>query len=389
VNGSQDESPHLLALGELMGRPPKAFDQIAVRRLIRGRRVLVTGAGGSIGAELVRQIAGLSPGHLTLVDNSEFGLYAIDQYLRDHRPELSRQAVLCDIRDRYLVESWFAHEAPEVVFHAAALKHVPMSEDHPIEAVRTNILGTQNVADACAEHGVDTMVFVSTDKAVNPLSVMGATKRCAEAYCQALDIEGSQTRFVSVRFGNVLGSSGSVVPLFQRQIAEGGPITLTHLDVSRYFMTLAEAVSLLLQAATLRETPDTVRGAVHVMDIGEPIRIADLARMMIRMAGRRPDEDIELRIVGLRPGEKLHEELVHPDEARLLRTPSGLTLAGPRTGPLSSLRDCFARMADAAVNLDGEATRDLIREIVPEYVPGGMFQPRLPALVVARDVDVA
>ena len=153
MNGSQDESPHLLALGELMGRPPKAFDQIAVRRLIRGRRVLVTGAGGSIGAELVRQIAGLSPGHLTLVDNSEFGLYAIDQYLRDHRPELSRQAVLCDIRDRYLVESWFAHEAPEVVFHAAALKHVPMSEDHPIEAVRTNILGTQNVADACAEHG--------------------------------------------------------------------------------------------------------------------------------------------------------------------------------------------------------------------------------------------
>jgi O-antigen biosynthesis protein WbqV len=227
------------------------------------------------------------------------------------------------------------------------------------------------VADACQTHNVGVMVFVSTDKAVNPSSVMGAAKRAAEAYCQAMDLEAGPTRFVSVRFGNVLGSSGSVAPLFQRQIAEGGPITLTHPDVSRYFMTLGEAVSLLLQAATLREMPSEVRGGVYVMDIGDPIRIADLARLMIRMSGRRPEQDIEVRVIGLRPGEKLDEELIHPDEDRILRTASGLSLVGPRTMALDALRACFDQMQDAVTRLDREAAIAHLREIVPEFEPIG------------------
>lgn len=376
-----EDSVRLLALGELLGRPAIAFDEFPVRKLIRNRRILVTGAGGSIGAELVRQIAALGPAHVTLVENSEFNLYAIDQYLREHRPELSRSAVFCDIRDRDVLFDWFAHEQPDVVFHAAALKHVPMAEAHPLESVRTNLLGACNVADACSAHHVGVMVFVSTDKAVNPLSVMGAAKRAAEAYCQAMDVEAGPTRFVSVRFGNVLGSSGSVAPLFQRQIAEGGPITLTHPDVSRYFMTLGEAVSLLLQAATLRDMPSDVRGGVYVMDIGDPIRIADLARLMIRMAGRRPEQDIEVRIVGLRPGEKLDEELVHPEEKRILRTASGLSLVGPRTQPLADLRAQFSEIERIVHTLDRAGTLRLLKTLVPEYDPIGSTEP---AVAVGR-----
>ena len=368
--GGHADSLHLLALGELLGRPAMAFDQLAVSRLIRGRRILVTGAGGSIGSELVRQIAALSPRRITLIENSEFNLYSVDQQLEERFPDLPRSAAFCDIRDRDVLMSWFRQERPEIVFHAAALKHVPLAEDHPVESVRTNILGTQNVADACAQFGVSAMVLVSTDKAVNPVSVMGATKRCAEAYCQAMDIEGSGPRFVSVRFGNVLGSSGSVVPLFQRQIAEGGPITLTDPEVTRYFMTLGEAVSLLLQAATGREIPDNCRGAVHVMDIGEPIRIADLARLMARMAGRRPDGgDLDIRVIGLRPGEKLHEELVHADEERLLRTGSGLTVVSSRTTKLAMLRHQFAELARAAHEFDEPEVRRLLQHFVPEYLP--------------------
>lgn len=366
-----EDMARLLALGELLGRPAIAFDEFPLRKLVRNRRILVTGAGGSIGSELVRQIAALGPGHLTLIENSEFNLYAIDQYLREHRPEVSRTSVFCDIRDRNVLDDWFTREQPDVVFHAAALKHVPMAEDHPLESIRTNLLGARHVADACQSHNVGVMVFVSTDKAVNPSSVMGAAKRAAEAYCQAMDLEAGPTRFVSVRFGNVLGSSGSVAPLFQRQIAEGGPITLTHPDVSRYFMTLGEAVSLLLQAATLREMPSDVRGGVYVMDIGDPIRIADLARLMIRMSGRRPEQDIEVRVIGLRPGEKLDEELIHPDEDRILRTASGLSLVGPRTMALDALRACFDRMQDAVTRLDREAAITHLREIVPEFEPIG------------------
>ena len=250
-----------------------------------------------------RQIADFRPTRLVLVENSEFNLYAIDQELNERLGGLSRCAILADVSDGSAVQRIFAAERPDIVFHAAALKHVPMVEANPIPGARTNVLGAQMIADACARHGVAAMVLISTDKAVNPHNVMGATKRWAEAYCQAMDLEGGPTRFMAVRFGNVLGSSGSVVPLFQRQIAAGGPVTVTHPDVTRFFMTIPEAVQLVLQASALGLTPDSKRGEVHVLDMGKPIRILDLARQMIRLSGKQPDIDIAIsKFVGLRRG---------------------------------------------------------------------------------------
>jgi len=359
-----------ISVEELLAREPIELDRAAVGALIRGRRVLITGAGGSIGAELCRQVAAFQAAHITLLDFSETSLFEIDREMGEVYPNQSRHAALVDVRNADRVRGCFLAEKPDLVFHAAALKHVSMVERHPCEGILTNVVGTWNVAEAARACGAAQMVLISTDKAVDPSNVMGATKRLAEAVIQAQQF-GQGARFSAVRFGNVLGSSGSVAPLFQRQIAEGGPITLTHPDVSRYFMTLGEAVSLLLQAATLREMPSEVRGGVYVMDIGDPIRIADLARLMIRMSGRRPEQDIEVRVIGLRPGEKLDEELIHPDEDRILRTASGLSLVGPRTMALDALRACFDRMQDAVTRLDREAAITHLREIVPEFEPIG------------------
>src|SRR5690606_28076814 len=221
--GGDEVEVRPVALEDLLGRPQNVLDRAAMKALVAGRRVLVTGAGGTIGSELVRQLAAIGPSRLVLLDSSEFNLYAIEMELRELAPDLASRAVLRDIRDRRRIDALIAEERPELVFHAAALKHVPMVEAHPLEGVMTNVIGTRNVAEACRSHGVVAMVLISTDKAVNPSSVMGATKRLAESYCQALDVAGSATRFVTVRFGNVLGSTGSVVPLFQRQLAAGGP----------------------------------------------------------------------------------------------------------------------------------------------------------------------
>src|SRR6185312_5655505 len=281
-----------VAIEDLLGRPQTVLDRDAMRRLIGGRRVLVTGAGGTIGSELVTQICGLAPAHITLLDSGEFNLYRIDLEVADAHPGLPRRAVLGDVRDRIRLERVMREMRPELVFHAAALKHVPMVELNPFEGVLTNAVGTRNVADACRAAGVAAMVQISTDKAVNPTSIMGASKRIAESYCQALDIGDKRgprrgTRFVTVRFGNVLGSTGSVVPLFQRQLAAGGPLTVTHEDVMRYFMTVREAVELVLQATVLGSTGEAA-GKLFVLDMGEPVRIIDLARQMIRLAGKRP-----------------------------------------------------------------------------------------------------
>jgi FlaA1/EpsC-like NDP-sugar epimerase len=361
-----------VAIEDLLGRPQTPLDRDAMGRLIEGKRVLVTGAGGSIGGELVRQVADFSPAHLTLLDNSEFNLYAIDLELAGCRPDLSRHAQLGDVRDRDRVAQLIGEAAPDIVFHAAALKHVPLVETNVAEGVMTNVVGTVNVADACRQAATPLMVMVSTDKAVNPTSVMGATKRIAESYCQALDVErgnGEGTRFVTVRFGNVLGSTGSVVPLFQKQLAQGGPLTVTDPAMTRYFMTVREAVELILQASALGGTGARHEGKIFVLDMGEPVRILDLAKQVIRLAGLRPEVDIKIDIVGVRPGEKLAEEKFHGGEP-LLETPcKGILLAAPRLTDGAELARDIGKLADAARRPDPREVSAMMRALVPEYDP--------------------
>ena len=368
------------------------LDREAMARLIRGRRILVTGAGGTIGSELARQIAALSPARLILVDNSEFMLYAIDGELRERWPELAIHPVLADVRERIRVAAVVALEQPQIVFHAAALKHVPMVESNPIEGVLTNAIGSRNVAETARTYGAQLVVMISTDKAVDPASVMGATKRLAEAICQALDLDearrtqgagslaspdGRGTRFVTVRFGNVLGSTGSVVPLFQRQLAAGGPLTVTHPEVSRFFMTVREAVELVLEASASDDGDS--RGKIFVLEMGKPVRIVDLARQMIRLAGFTPERDIRVTYIGLRPGEKLHEALFHAAESPVPTRNPALRLAAPRTADYAVLARSIDELEEhARAGRDARAL-DLLHRLVPEYHPELEAGQRLPA----------
>ena len=358
-----------IAVEDLLGRPQAVLDRAAMRDLISGRRVLVTGAGGSIGGELARQIAGGGPAALTLLDSSEYALYAIDLELAESHRQLNRRAVIADVRDRRRIDEVMAAERPELVFHAAALKHVPLVEANRLEGLLTNAVGTRLVADACRDHGVRLMVLISTDKAVNPSSVMGASKRAAEAYCQALDmLDDGATRFVTVRFGNVLGSTGSVVPLFQRQLSAGGPLTVTHPEMTRYFMTIREAVELVLQASAFRFLhPSLYRGRLFVLDMGEPVRIVHLARQMIRLAGLRPEEDVKIEFTGLRPGEKLQEELFHDAEAAVPTANPALRLAAPRTADYAVLARSIDELEEQARTVNTGRVIDLLQRLVPEY----------------------
>jgi O-antigen biosynthesis protein WbqV len=362
-----------VAIEDLLGRAQTKLDRAAMLRLIEGKRVLVTGAGGSIGAELTRQIAAFKPAHLVLLDSSEYALYGIGLELDETQSALPRSLVLGDVRDRTRLDEVMAAHAPELVFHAAALKHVPMVEANPVEGVLTNAIGTRNTAEACRKAGVAAMVLISTDKAINPSSVMGATKRLAEIYCQALDIAGRRrgaqgTRFITVRFGNVLGSTGSVVPLFHRQLAAGGPLTVTHPDMTRYFMTVREAVELVLQASALgAESPATEAGKIYVLDMGEPVKIIDLARQMIRLAGLRPDKDIQISITGPRPGEKLREEVFHESEPLLPTSHPGLRLASPRTVNLELLSRNFDELAALTEQRRQAELMALVHRLVPEF----------------------
>lgn len=303
-----------LRLEDLLEREPVRLDPAPVRRALRGKRILVTGAGGSIGAELCRQIAGVEPAHLCLLDHAENELFEIEQELRDTRPTLNLTAALIDIREPVALDRLFREHPPDVVFHAAACKHVPMMETHPFEAVRTNVFGTANLLHAARIHRASRFVLVSTDKAAAPANVMGATKWLAEQLVRA-EGRNAGLAFSCVRFGNVLGSRGSVVPLFERQIARGGPVRVTHQDATRYFMTIPESVQLILQADAHAEPGD-----VFILDMGQPVSILSLAKNLIRLSGYRPDANMEIRIVGLRPGEKLHEQLAS-DAERLLDTP--------------------------------------------------------------------
>jgi FlaA1/EpsC-like NDP-sugar epimerase len=360
-----------VAVEDLLGRPQTVLNRDAISGLVAGRRVLVTGAGGTIGSELTRQIAALGPAELTMLDAGEFNLYTIDGEIRGRYPELPCHSVIADVRDRARILALFQRTRPDLVFHAAALKHVPLVESNPEEGVLTNAIGTRNVADAASKAGSRAMVLISTDKAINPSSVMGATKRVAEAYCQSLDLapgsEGASTRFMTVRFGNVLGSSGSVVPLFQRQLAAGGPLTVTHPDMRRYFMTVREAVELVLQASAYGAAHPNGRGRIFVLDMGEPVRIVDLARNMIRLTGLRPDKDIRIEFTGLRPGEKLFEELLSEGEAPIRTEADGVFQASPRVIDHALINRALGELEQAARAGDRPRTLSVIRTLVPDH----------------------
>lgn len=356
---------------DLLGRPQATLDRPSMLDFVKGKRILITGVGGSIGGELARQIADFSPAHMALLDHSEYLLYQANLELQERSPYLSQSQWLVDIREKDRVFQVINAEKPDLVFHAAALKHVPLVEAHPLEGILTNVLGTCYLADACLAQNVAGMLLISTDKAINPTSVLGTTKRLAESYCQALDVlareEKTGTRFMTVRFGNVLGSTGSVVPLFRRQIEKGGPITITHPEITRYFMTIHEAVELVLQAVAMGVKSESQRGKIFVLDMGDPVSILDLAENMIRLSGLRPHRDIKITFTGLRPGEKLFEELFHETE-KLTKTPfPGILIGAPRFVDHHTLVPALKELEQAVRHQNIKKCLGVLKKLVPEY----------------------
>ncbi len=347
-------------LEDLLRRDPVKLDMDAISNYLKGKRILVTGAGGSIGAEICRQIARFEPGALFLLGKGENSIYDIDQELRQHYPRISVEPIIADVRDAQRIRQVFSACAPQVVFHAAAHKHLPLMELQPVESVRNNIFGTKVVAEAADMSGVETFIMISTDKAVNPTSVMGATKRVAEMVVQNLS-QQSKTRFAAVRFGNVLGSRGSVVPLFKKQIAAGGPLTITDPEMKRYFMTIPEATQLVLQAGAIAKG-----GEVFVLDMGEPVRILDMAEDLIRLSGYEPYRDIEITFTNVRRGEKLFEELLTAEEGTRATQHEKIFAANLRQVDCERL---LSQLAELAPILEGEQIKAHIAALVPTYKP--------------------
>ena len=352
-----------VTIEDLLARPPVEFDWPAIRHELTARTVVVTGGGGSIGSELCRQVARLDPSRLVVVDVNESGLHRMEAELRDAYPALPLSIVLADICDTAAVKCIFGRYAPDIVFHAAAYKHVPMLESHMREAVRVNALGTQTMVDAAAEHATGLFVLVSSDKAVNPTNAMGASKRLAEMVCRAAGDASPSSRLITVRFGNVLDSAGSVVPLFREQIAGGGPVTVTDPGMERYFMTIPEACQLIMASTALGKGGD-----VFVLDMGEPLRIVYLAEQMIRLSGKVPGKDIAIEFIGSRPGEKLSEELIHPGELPgLTRCHEKILLVHGPSVEQAWLAPRLAKLRDACDAFDEPALRRILSELVPEY----------------------
>lgn len=346
---------------DLLGREPIKLDFSGISSYIENKVIMVTGGGGSIGSELCRQIARFNPKELIIFDIYENNAYDLQNELLRKYENLNLKTLIGSVRDRKRLNNIFKEYRPQVVFHAAAHKHVPLMEDSPGEAIKNNVLGTLNTAELASEYGVERFVLISTDKAVNPTNVMGATKRMCEMVIQSIDKE-SDTEFVAVRFGNVLGSNGSVVPLFKKQIAEGGPVTLTHKDITRYFMTIPEASQLVLQAGAYAKG-----GEIFVLDMGEPVKIYDLAENLIRLSGYIPNEEIEIKVTGLRPGEKLYEELLM-DEEGLSETPHKKIFIGrPGEFKLEKVKNNINTLLDVVKIGNKEKLREKLQEVVPTY----------------------
>jgi FlaA1/EpsC-like NDP-sugar epimerase len=350
-----------IKIEDLLGRKPIVLDEQKISSELSGKAILVTGAAGSIGSGMVRQLASYKPGKLILLDQAESPMYDFQQELLTSFPELNFEVVIGDIRSYERMERLYAHAQPEYVFHAAAYKHVPLMESNPSEAVLTNVKGTKNLVDLARKFKVKKFVMISTDKAVNPTNVMGASKRIAEIYAQAAD-DSQATRFITTRFGNVLGSNGSVIPLFRRQIENGGPLTVTDERVTRFFMTIPEACQLVLEAGTMGEG-----GEIFVFDMGESVKIIDLARKMIQLSGLEEGKDIEIRITGLRPGEKLYEELLAEEENTIPTHHPKILKAKVREADGSEQRH-IAELIELFESQQNDRIVSKMKVIVPEFI---------------------
>jgi FlaA1/EpsC-like NDP-sugar epimerase len=351
-----------VSIEDLLGREPITLDWNAIQECISEKIVLVTGGGGSIGSELSRQVAEINPSRLIIVESSEFNLYSIDMELREHFPELVLSSYLIDITDRVAIANVLEKYKPHVVLHAAAYKHVPLVEGQIRAGVRNNILGTWVLASEAAKAGVEHFTLISTDKAVNPSNIMGASKRAAEIICQNFTANNMKTRFITVRFGNVMASAGSVIPLFRKQIEAGGPVTVTHPDITRFFMTIFEAAQLILQATSLQQ-----EGKIFVLDMGEPIKIKYLAEQMIQLSGLKIGEDISIVYTGLRPGEKLYEELFHANEELISTGHAKTLLASFRPMDWNKLVGIIHEMQIACDENKVDVLYDLLSQLVPEW----------------------
>ena len=373
------ETPRLTAVAveDLLLRPSENIDYARLEALVKNKAVIVTGGGGSIGSEICDRVATFGAARLLVIENSEPALYAVTEALAAHQSGAVIEGRIADIRDRERVMRLMNEFRPDIVFHAAALKHVPILERDWSEGVKTNIFGSINVADAALAAGAEAMVMISTDKAIEPVSMLGLTKRFAEMYCQALDHElasqpgpGPKMRLISVRFGNVLASNGSVVPKFKAQIEAGGPVTVTHPDMVRYFMTIREACDLVITAATHALAPVRPDVSVYVLNMGQPVKIVDLAERMIRLSGLQPGHDIEIVFTGMRPGERLNEILFASEEPTVEIGVAGIMAAKPNEPPMPTLRKWIAALDQAIVSDDRATIRAVLKDAVPEFGPG-------------------
>ena len=356
---------------DLLGRDEVQLDVKAIENFIKGKRILISGAGGSIGSELVRQCLEFHPGSLILLDNSEQNLFNIEQEVSFFETKTLIRSVLANVRDKNLLQNTFQEYRPQVVIHAAAYKHVPMQELHPWSAVSTNVLGTLHLVQLANQYNVEKFVLVSTDKAVHPVNIMGATKRLAEKVIQSVDMRESKTEFTAVRFGNVIGSSGSVIPIFRKQIDRGGPVTITHPEMSRYFMSITEASQLILQAGSMNGKS----GQIYLLDMGKPVRIKDMANDLIRLSGLEPEKDIPIIYTGLRPGEKLYEELVSKEEKAQSTDHKKIMVLdnGTNNMPWDMMKREIQSLIDISLKFDTDQIKRKLQQMIPDYTPQDFY----------------